>query len=286
MPSATPVRVAIDIETTGLQVESDSIIEIGAVRFRGTAILDSFETFVEPRRALPYRIQRLTHITPAMLAGAPAFSAIAPTLRALLGDAPLVGHSVGFDATFLRKMRLAERNALLDTFELASLLLPTLGSYSLDSVAAHLGLSAPQHHRALADALLARDVLLALEARIVVISGGGAVAADFHQPAIVAGGGRAAAGRLLSDALSLAIIGVEGGAAGGGWLVLPGGEAVEGVVGEGLAGGAAAARLAAGRRAAGRLPGGVICTTLCLFMFEILSFNLYNVPEELDRFIR
>ncbi len=166
MPSATPVRVAIDIETTGLQVESDSIIEIGAVQFRGTEILATFETFVEPRRTLPYRIQRLTHITPAMLVGAPAFGTIAPTLRTLLGDAPLVGHSVGFDATFLRKMHLAERNALLDTFELASLLLPTLSSYSLDSVAAHLGLSAPNHHRALADAILARDVLLALEARI------------------------------------------------------------------------------------------------------------------------
>jgi ATP-dependent DNA helicase DinG len=169
MPSAMPVRVAIDIETTGLQVESDSIIEIGAVRFRGAEILDSFETFVEPRRSLPYRIQRLTHIAPAMLVGAPAFGAIAPRLRALLGDAPLVGHSVGFDAAFLRKLHVGERNQLLDTFELASLLLPTLPSYSLDSVAAHLGLSAPNHHRALADAILARDVLLALEARIAAM---------------------------------------------------------------------------------------------------------------------
>jgi DNA polymerase III epsilon subunit family exonuclease len=169
MPGAMPVRVAIDIETTGLQVESDSIIEIGAVRFRGAEILDSFETFVEPRRSLPYRIQRLTHITPAMLVGAPTFGAIAPRLRELLGDAPLVGHSVGFDAAFLRKLHVGERNQLLDTFELASLLLPTLPSYSLDSVAAHLGLSAPNHHRALADAILARDVVVALEARIAAM---------------------------------------------------------------------------------------------------------------------
>ncbi len=166
MPFVEPLRVAIDIETTGLAVENDSIIEIGAVAFRGAEIIDSFETFVEPRRPLPYRIQRLTNITPAMLVGAPTFATIAPRLRALLGEAPLVGHSVGFDASFLRKMHLAERNALLDTYELASLLLPTLPSYSLGSVADHLGVSAPTHHRALADAVLARDVLLALEARI------------------------------------------------------------------------------------------------------------------------
>jgi DNA polymerase III epsilon subunit family exonuclease len=169
MVSAASVRVAIDIETTGLQVESDSIIEIGAVKFRGTEILETLETFVEARRPLPYRIQRLTHITPAMLVGAPAFASIAPQVRALLGDLPLVGHSVGFDASFLRKMHLAERNALLDTFELASLLLPTLSSYSLERVAEHLQLSTPTHHRALADAVLSRDVLLALEARIAAL---------------------------------------------------------------------------------------------------------------------
>ncbi len=166
MVSTVPVRVAIDIETTGLQVESDSIIEIGAARFQGETILETLETFVEPRQALPYRIQRLTNITPEMLAGAPAFGTIAGKLREFIGDLPLVGHSVGFDAAFLRKQRLAERNGLLDTFELASLLLPDLGSYSLERVADFLGCVTPAHHRALADAILARDVLLALEARI------------------------------------------------------------------------------------------------------------------------
>lgn len=219
MPSAMPVRVAIDIETTGLQVESDSIIEIGAVRFRGPDILESFETFVEPRRHVPYRIQRLTHITPAMLVGAPAFGAIAPRLRALLGDAPLVGHSVGFDAAFLRKLHVGERNQLLDTFELASLLLPTLPSYSLDSVAAHLGLSAPNHHRALADAILARDVLLALEARITAMPDQILIdLCELTSPAVlpssallrqerarrgIAGGGAASFGQALGDKLRM-----------------------------------------------------------------------------------
>lgn len=170
MASPSPVRVAIDIETTGLQVETESIIEIGAIKFRGDAIIESFETLIEPRRPLPYRIQRLTNITPGMLIGAPSFATIAPRLRTFLGDLPLVGHSVGFDASFLRKMHIAERNALIDTFELASLLLPNLTSYSLENVAAHLNLSAPVHHRALADAILARDVLLALEARIAALT--------------------------------------------------------------------------------------------------------------------
>lgn len=166
MPNPAPVRVAIDLETTGLQTETESIIEVGAVKFRGDEVLDTFESFIDPRRPLPYRIQRLTRITPAMLTGAPQMSAIAPQLRTFLGDLPLVGHNVGFDAAFLRRLQIAERNALLDTFELASLLLPSLTSYTLEQVGAALGLSALVHHRALADAHLSRAVLVALEARI------------------------------------------------------------------------------------------------------------------------
>jgi ATP-dependent DNA helicase DinG len=177
MGSAPPVRVAIDVETTGLQAETDAIIEVGAIRFRGDEILDTFESLIQPNRPIPYRIQRLTHITPAMLAGAPTFDQIASRLRAFLEDLPLVGQSVGFDAGFLRRMNLAERNPLIDTFELATLVLPSLSGYSLESIAAALGVAPPPaFHRALADARLARDVLLALEQRIARMSDGAIVA--------------------------------------------------------------------------------------------------------------
>ena len=166
MGTAQPIRVAIDIETTGLQAEFDAIIEIGAVRFRGTENLETFETIINPRKHLPYRIQRLTNITPAMLKGQPYLADIAPRLRTFIADYPLVGHSVGFDADFLRRSQIGERNTLLDTYELASFLIPSLQSYSLESVATHLQLPPSIHHRALADAELARDVLLALEERI------------------------------------------------------------------------------------------------------------------------
>ncbi len=166
MTTPAALRVAIDLETTGLQSENESIIEIGAVKFRGDEILDTFETFITPHRPIPYRIQRLTHITPAMLVDAPAMAGIAPKLRQFLSDLPLVGHNVGFDAAFLRRQQIAQANPLLDTFELASILLPDLTNYTLEQVAATLGFSAPIHHRALADAQLSREVFLALEARV------------------------------------------------------------------------------------------------------------------------
>ncbi|HLZ22041.1 MAG TPA: exonuclease domain-containing protein [Ktedonobacterales bacterium] len=163
-----PVRVAIDLETTGLLPEQDAVIEVGALKFAGDDILDTFESFVAlpPGVSLPYRVRRLTGINPAQLRGAPAFFDLVPRLRTFLGDLPLVGHSVPFDAAFLRRAGLARHNPLVDTYELASTLLPDLPSYTLASVGSALDVSNPTHHRALADAQLARDVFLALLARL------------------------------------------------------------------------------------------------------------------------
>jgi ATP-dependent DNA helicase DinG len=161
-----PVRVAIDLETTGLIPEQDAIIEIGAVKFAGERVLDTFETFVASRTLLPYRIQRLTGIKPDQVRNAPALAALLPRLRAFLGDAPLVGHNVQFDVTFLRRVGVAGRNPLVDTYELASMLLPGLRSYTLASVAEALGVTCDTLHRALADAQLSRRVFLALLQRL------------------------------------------------------------------------------------------------------------------------
>jgi DNA polymerase III epsilon subunit family exonuclease len=166
-----PVRVAIDLETTGLHPEQDTVVEVGAVKFAGEEVLDRFESFVSTSAHLPYRIQRLTGIAPAQLKHAPPLAEIIPRLRTFLGDHPLVGHSVPFDAAFLRRMGLAQRNPLLDTYELASALLPNLPSYTLASVGTELGVSSPTYHRALADAELAHQVFLALLARLDALDG-------------------------------------------------------------------------------------------------------------------
>jgi ATP-dependent DNA helicase DinG len=168
---AQPVRIAIDLETTGLRPEQDAIVEIGALKFAGNDVLDTFESLVAPGVPLPYRVQRLTGITPAQLHDAPPLADVQPRLRAFLGDAPLVGHSVPFDAAFLHRHGIAMRNPLIDTYELASALLPGLANYSLAAVGAALDIHSPTYHRALADARLSRDVFLALLARLDALDG-------------------------------------------------------------------------------------------------------------------
>jgi ATP-dependent DNA helicase DinG len=167
MGKKPPIRVALDLETTGLHVEQDAILEVAAVKFQGTTILDTLETLVAPGRAIPYRVQRLTGITPRQLIGVPSFDAVARKLQQFLGGFPIVGHSIPFDVSFLRRRGLAYGNQLIDTFELAAVLLPSLPSYSLGHVARFLGVPvSSERHRAMADTLLAMQVFLALCERL------------------------------------------------------------------------------------------------------------------------
>ncbi len=170
MAKKPPIRVALDLETTGLHAEQDTILEIAAIKFQGETVLNRFETLVAPGRSIPYRVQRLTGITPQQLVGAPLFESIASQLKLFLGDLPIVGHSIPFDVSFLRRRGLVRTNPLIDTFELATVLLPSLPSYNLGHVAQALGIPvAPGRHRAMVDTILAMQVFLALHHRLEAV---------------------------------------------------------------------------------------------------------------------
>ena len=144
--------VALDLETTGLNPDKDAIIELGAVRFRDGEILDRFSQVVNPGRRIPPAIQQMTGISQAEADAAPPLSRVASAFRAFVGDAPVVGHNIGFDISFLRANGLYNYNPLIDTFELALITLPGLSSYKLGRVAERLGVSLENAHRAYDDA--------------------------------------------------------------------------------------------------------------------------------------
>ncbi len=170
MAMKPPIRVALDLETTGLYAEQDAILEIAAIKFQGATILDKMETLVSPGRSIPFRVQRLTGITPKHVAGAPDFESMSRQLQNFLGDYPIVGHSIPFDVGFLRRRGLVRNNPLVDTFELATVMLPSLPSYNLGQVAEALDVQvAPGRHRAMVDTLLAMQVFLALHQRLQTI---------------------------------------------------------------------------------------------------------------------
>jgi len=173
--------VAIDIETTGLSEERDAIIEIGAVKFKGHRVEDEWSSLINPNRHIPEFISSLTGISDIEVRNAPHFRDVAEDLEAFVGDAPVIGHNVRFDLGFLQKAGLFPYNEVADTYELASVLMPTASRYNLGSLGKQLGILLPATHRALDDAKvtmaafnrlfeMARELPLELVAEIVRLS--------------------------------------------------------------------------------------------------------------------
>ena len=163
-PRLEPAYIALDLETTGLNADRDAIIEVAAVRFAGAEVLGTFETFVRPTVDLPLRVQQITGLTPDDLVGAPEIDAVIEGLAAFVGDTPLVGHSVDHDRRYLQRYGASLTQPALDTFELASILIPEATRYGLGELVDLLGLDVPadSRHRALADAHAHRLLFLVL----------------------------------------------------------------------------------------------------------------------------
>ena len=160
--------VSIDLETTGLRAESDAILEVGAVRFRGDAVLETYQTFVNPGRDIPEFVQRYTGITPQDVQRAPAFPQVRGKLAEFIGLDPVVGHSVNFDLGFLESHGLPLSNPAYDTLDLATVFLPFQRRYSLARLIDELEIRPTQahrderSHRAVYDALAHKELFIKL----------------------------------------------------------------------------------------------------------------------------
>lgn len=158
------VYVVVDVETTGGRGEQHRVTEIGAVKVQNGKITDRFQTLLNPERGIPAAISRLTGITPAMVAKAPAFSQIADSFRSFMGDAIFVAHNVEFDYGFISRefQRLGQpfRHAKLCTCASMRKLYPGHRSYNLAALCSIYDIRLQQHHRALCDAEAAAELLL------------------------------------------------------------------------------------------------------------------------------
>jgi ATP-dependent DNA helicase DinG len=150
--------VALDIETTGLDPQADAVLEIGAVRFNGRRLEAEWSTLINPGKPIPPFITQLTGINDQMVRQAPPIRAVLAELQDFVGDAPVLGHSVRFDLSFLRRYKILGMNEALDTYELASVLLPSAERYNLGALGQALGVPLPATHRALDDARVTRAI--------------------------------------------------------------------------------------------------------------------------------
>jgi len=156
--------VVFDIETTGFSPVNNRIIEIGAVKVSGGAIVDKYSTFVNPKVPIPFEIEKLTGINDSMVMDSPEIEEILPEFFAFCGDAVLVAHNANFDMSFIKEnaARLGIRREFtyIDTVGIARVLLPNQAKHTLDAVAKTLNISLENHHRAVDDAQATAEIFV------------------------------------------------------------------------------------------------------------------------------
>ena len=155
--------VVVDIETTGSWSNGDRITEIGAVKVRNHEVVAEWHSLINPQRAIPANITRLTGIDSNMVRGAPVFAEIADSFMHFMGEGIFVAHSVNFDYGFIayeyERLERRFRFPKLCTCAGMRRRYPGHRSYGLGNLCETYGIELKEHHRALCDARAAVQLL-------------------------------------------------------------------------------------------------------------------------------
>ncbi|MEM9937650.1 MAG: DNA polymerase III subunit epsilon [Pseudomonadota bacterium] len=166
-------EIAFDTETTGLEWDKDDrVIELGAVELiNHVATGETFQTYINPGRAVSEATIRITGITDDDLKDKPGFEdpSIVDAFLDFIGDATLVAHNAKFDRGFLNmELQRCGRDIIpearwVDTVEIARKRFPGAPA-SLDALCKRFDVNsdARTFHGALLDSQLLAEVYLEL----------------------------------------------------------------------------------------------------------------------------
>ncbi|MCI1985279.1 MAG: type I-E CRISPR-associated endoribonuclease Cas2e [Lactobacillus sp.] len=171
--------IALDIETTGLDVTKEQIIAIGAVQYAGGKPDSSFYRLIRTAQPLPEGIQTLTGITTEALRreGVPLAEALV-ALKQFVRAQPIVGYHVSFDEKFIANgfRQVGEvglANRFIDLMPIVKRTDKFLDSYRLTTVLKKYAIVNRQPHNALADAEATAKLAMKLikNGRLVIAKG-------------------------------------------------------------------------------------------------------------------
>ena len=158
--------IVVDLETTGLEPNLDSIIEIAAVKVVNGKVVDELTHLVNPHIFVPQETTDITGITTEMLKDSPLFADVVDEYLGWFAEGGVfVAHNAEFDRSFfnahLRRMERVElANPYLCTFKLAKTVHPNLPRYGLGALTEVFNIELPQAHRAIHDARATADLLI------------------------------------------------------------------------------------------------------------------------------
>lgn len=150
--------IVLDTETTGLDHKTEKLIEIAAVKMKGTEIIETFTSLVNPQKPIRYSSFLIHNISEEMVQDAPNIDEVLPRFMEFVGDHAYVAHNAIFDYSFINEASKAlygKRflNNRIDTFEMYRSVFPDETSHGLNALLRRFGYDEDVVHRALDDAM-------------------------------------------------------------------------------------------------------------------------------------
>jgi len=157
--------VVIDCETTGPDPKEDQLVEVAAIKFRGSTEVARWSTLVNPGQPIPPESSGVHHLIDEDVVDAPSSpDALKELARFTHGAAMLVAHNAAFDRRFLKTIEAPAFNVRAEiewdwlcTYRLARHLLPNAPNFKLSTLRYFRQLDVPRDvtaHRALGDVVV------------------------------------------------------------------------------------------------------------------------------------
>jgi CRISPR-associated protein Cas2 len=147
----------IDLETTGLSLTEDEIIEIGAIKVCQNVVIDELNFLIKLNHKIPDSIVELTGITNSEInkVGIELSEAIL-CLISFIGELPLVLHNADFDLEFLKTASEKYKlpiilNTCFDTLAIAKRTLINVENYKLGTLLNYFDIKYESKHRSIGD---------------------------------------------------------------------------------------------------------------------------------------
>lgn len=136
----SPFIVVLDVETTGVNLYDDAIVQLSAIKFFGTIELGRLNTYINPGRPIPPEVTLIHKITDDMVKDAPEIADIKAEFLEFIKDSAFVGYNIAFDLGFISMAfdGVVDEMPYFDVMHLAQDHL-NLPDYRLETVAEVLG---------------------------------------------------------------------------------------------------------------------------------------------------
>lgn len=152
--------VVLDLETTSANIYTAKIIEVAAIKIKNGEVIESFESLVNPRLAIPPMATAVNHITDDMVKDSPYIEEVLEEFMQFIDGEILLGHNITtFDLNILydvmkREFDYTLDNDFIDTLYLSQKCNDCVENYKLQTLSEYYGLDIRGEHRALKDCYL------------------------------------------------------------------------------------------------------------------------------------